>query len=385
MILAIACLAILVWLYLLCVRGGFWRVRVPDPAPRGRAPGVVAPEIVAIVPARDEAAVIGAAVGSLLDQDYGGVLRVVVVDDHSTDGTAEVAAAAAAARTMPDRVEGVTGAPLPDGWSGKVWAMAQGAERAAALAPTADYFLFADADIAHARGNVGDLVARAERDGLVLASLMVLLHCRSAAERALIPAFVFFFAMLYPFAWVADPRRSTAAAAGGCMLVRRAALEKAGGLQAIKGALIDDCALARILKPQGPIRLDLTREAHSLRGYARFADVWRMVARTAYTELRHQPLRLLGAVLGMGVVYIAPLLLALFADGAASWLGLLAWLMMTVAFWPMVRFYRLAAWRAVTLPLVALFYLGATVDSARRHRQGRGGEWKGRMQAPDRA
>jgi hypothetical protein len=169
------------------------------------------------------------------------------------------------------------------------------------------------------------------------------------------------------------------------MLVRRAALEKAGGLQAIKGALIDDCALARILKPQGPIRLDLTREAHSLRGYARFADVWRMVARTAYTELRHQPLRLLGAVLGMGVVYIAPPLLVLFADGAASWLGLLAWLMMIVAFWPMVRFYRLAAWRAVTLPLVALFYLGATVDSARRHRQGRGGEWKGRMQAPDRA
>jgi hopene-associated glycosyltransferase HpnB len=194
-----------------------------------------------------------------------------------------------------------------------------------------------------------------------------------------------FFPMLYPFARVADPRRSVAAAAGGCMLVRRATLEKAGGLQAIKGALIDDCALARVLKPHGPIRLDLTQEAHSLRGYPFFADIWRMVARTAYTELKYQPPRLVGAVLGMGVVYIAPPLLVLFAHGAAFWLGLVAWLMMTVAFWPMVRFYRLGLWRAVTLPLVALFYLGATVDSARRHWQGRGGEWKGRMQAPDRA
>jgi hopene-associated glycosyltransferase HpnB len=380
MILAIACLAALAWLYLLCARGGFWRVRAPEIARRGRAA-----EVIAIVPARDEAAVIGAAVGSLLDQDHAGALHIVVVDDHSTDGTAEAAIAAATARGMRDRLEVVTGAPLPDGWTGKVWAMAQGAERAAALAPKADYFLFTDADIAHARGNVGDLAARAEREGLALASLMVLLHCRSAAERALIPAFVFFFAMLYPFAWVADPLRSTAAAAGGCMLVRRTALERAGGLAAIKGALIDDCALARILKPQGPIRLDLTQDAHSLRGYPGFADIWRMIARTAYTELKYQPVRLLGAVLGMGVVYVAPPLLTLFGHGAAFWLGLAAWLMMMVAFWPMVRFYRLGRWRAATLPLVALFYLGATVDSARRHWRGRGGEWKGRVQAPDRA
>lgn len=376
MLIGLAVLSAIVWLYLVLAHGQFWRVRMDASVQPARTPPVVA-----VVPARNEAEVIGRSVPSLLAQTYPGPFRVLLVDDHSGDGTAERALEAARAAGAPDRLDVLRAAPLPPDWTGKVWAMEQGSNRAAVLMPDAEYVLFTDADITHEPDNLMQLVAKAEAGRLVLTSQMVRLHCASLAERALIPAFVFFFAMLYPFRWVDEPHRCTAAAAGGCMLVRRSALDRIGGMAAIQSALIDDCALAGALKPHGPISLSLTRAARSLRGYPHFEDVWRMVARTAYTELRYQPLRLVGTVLGMSLVFLAPPFLALFASGVAREFGITAWLLMALAYWPMVRFYGLSPLWVVVLPLVAAFYLGATLDSARRHWQGRGGEWKGRVQS----
>jgi hopene-associated glycosyltransferase HpnB len=368
-VLAAASLAI--WLYLLLGRGFFWRARVERTPP---SPGV-APEVVAVIPARDEAAVIGRAVGSLLAQDYAGALSVIVVDDHSRDGTAEVARAAARALGAEEQLRVVGAPPLPSGWTGKLWAQQAGL---AEVPESAAYVLLTDADIEHHGGNVAELVARAEAGRLDLVSLMVRLSNRSFAERALIPAFVFFFAMLYPFAWASDAARPTAAAAGGCMLVRRTALARLGGLARIRDALIDDCALAREIKGGGPIWLGLSRQTVSLRLYPALGDIWRMIARTAYTQLAYSPALLAGTVLGMVVTYLAPPLL-LFAGSAAAWLGLAAWLLMSFSFMPMLRLYGQSPLWAPLLPLIALFYLGATIDSARRHWQGKGGEWKGRV------
>jgi hopene-associated glycosyltransferase HpnB len=360
-----------VWLYLLLGRGFFWRARI-EPAPR---PPGVAPEVVAVIPARDEAAVIGSAVRSLLAQDYAGALSVIVVDDHSRDGTAEAARAAARALGAGPRLRVVAAPPLPAGWTGKLWAQQAGF---AEVPESTAYVLLTDADIEHHRENVAELVARAEAGRLDLVSLMVRLSNRSFAERALVPAFVFFFAMLYPFAWASDAARSTAAAAGGCMLVRRSALARLGGLARIRGALIDDCAFAREIKQGGPIWLGLSPQTVSLRLYPTLGDIWRMIARTAYTQLHYSPALLAGTVLGMAVTYLAPPLL-LFAGGTAAWLGFAAWLLMSIAFVPMLRLYGQSPLWAPLLPVIALFYLGATVDSARRHRLGKGGEWKGRV------
>jgi hopene-associated glycosyltransferase HpnB len=371
-ILAIAAFA--VWVYLIACRGGFWLAAERDDG--GPAPSAW-PAVNAVIPARDEAESVGQTVASLLQQDYRGAFSVVLVDDHSSDGTAAVARQAAA--TAVDRLTVVQGADLPAGWTGKLWAMQQGVDRALANEP--GYLLFTDADIVFAPDTLARLVAQAESEKLVLNSLMVKLRCESFAERAFIPAFVFFFQMLYPFAWVNDRARSTAAAAGGCMLVRREALAAAGGIEAIRGALIDDCALARALKPQGPIRLSLTERAHSIRRYPGLEDIRRMVARSAYTQLNYSPLLLAGTLAGMALVYLAPALLALFGHGAAQTLGLLAWALMAVAFLLILRFYRLAPLWAPVLPLIALGYMAFTLDSAYQYARKRGGLWKGRVQS----
>ncbi|HVV64718.1 MAG TPA: glycosyltransferase [Rhizomicrobium sp.] len=371
MTLALAFLPVLAWLYLVFGRGWFWLTRERDD---GAEPEPQAwPSVVAVVPARNEADVVARSVSSLLAQDYRGSFRVVLVDDQSDDGTAEAA-------PSDSRLEIVAGSARAPGWTGKLWAVKQGAERAAG----ADYLWLTDADIAHAPNNLRNLVARAETGGLVLTSLMAKLHCESFAERLLIPAFVFFFDMLYPFAWVNDPRRTAAAAAGGCMLIRREALERAGGIDAIHGEIIDDCAMGRLMKRQGPIWLGLTERCVSLRPYS-FGDIARMVARSAYAQLSYSPLRLAATVAGMLLVYAAAPLLAVFARGPAQAAGAAAWALMAAAFAPMLRFYRLAPLWGAAMPFIGALYGAFTLASALEHWRGRGGMWKGRAQAMGRA
>jgi hopene-associated glycosyltransferase HpnB len=374
-----------IWLYLLLGRGSFWRAAEQDDAlgePDRAGDPADRPAVAAIVPARNEVDVIGRTIGSLLRQTYPGRFSVVLVDDQSTDGTADAARAAAREADAADALTVISGSEPPAAWTGKLWAMEQGFRHVRSLAKPPDFVLFTDADIAYETPEaVERLVAGARLRNLVLTSLMVKLRCVSAAERLLVPAFVFFFAKLYPFAWVNDPRRATAAAAGGCMLVRREALAAAGGLQAIRGALIDDCALGALLKKQGPIWLGLTERVVSLRPYPRVDDIRRMVVRSAYAELRYSTLRLAGTLVGMALIYVAPPLLTLFAEGPARALGAAAWLMMTLSFVPMLRLYGRAPYWGLALPLIAAIYTGFTLDSAIQHWRGRGGAWKGRFQA----
>lgn len=361
-----------IWIYLIAGRGGFWLAAERDDG--GPTPSAW-PAVIAVIPARNEAPVVGAVIASLLRQDYPGAFSIILVDDQSTDGTAEVARRGAAA----DRLTVLQGAGLPAGWTGKLWAMKQGVAHAQISEPA--YLLLTDADIVYAPDTLTRLVSQAQAEGLVLTSLMAKLRCESFAERALIPAFIFLFQMLYPFAWVRRPDCATAAAAGGCMLVRRDALCAAGGVEAIRGALIDDCALARVLKAQGPIRLSLTDRVRSIRAYESAQDIRRMVARSAYAQLRYSPLLLAGTVAGMALTYLAPVLLALFGHGLAQTAGLLAWTMMAVAFQPTLWHYRLSPLWGPFLPAIALAYLAFTLDSAYQHARKRGGLWKGRVQA----
>ncbi|WP_265920239.1 glycosyltransferase [Cupriavidus nantongensis] len=372
---ALSLLSLAIWGVLLFGRAGFWRVRRPSAAP---APAHW-PEVVAIIPARDEADVIGSAVAGVLGQRYPGPLALVVVDDHSSDGSADIARAAAAITARPQALTVISARELPAGWSGKVWAQSEGLATADRIAPHARYVWLTDADIRHGAGVLAGLVARAEAEQRDLVSLMVRLRCVSAWERLVVPAFVFFFAKLYPFARVRDPRSRVAAAAGGCMLARRAALARIGGFAAIRGELIDDCSLAARIKPGGAIRLDLADDSVSLRPYDDWRSLWEMIARSAYTQLRHSPLWLAGAVAGMVLTYLVPPVLAL---GWGLWPAWLAWAAMALAYLPMLREYRQPWWLAPLLPVTALFYLGATIDSARRYRLRRGGQWKGRSQAP---
>jgi hopene-associated glycosyltransferase HpnB len=374
--LALAGLALAIWLYLLLFRGFFWLVRVPAAV----AAPARWPSVVAVVPARNEAEVVGDAMASLLAQDYPGRFSVVLVDDHSEDGTAEIARAMAGALGRSARLTVIGAQALPAGWTGKLWALSEGVRHVEEGGDPPELLLFTDADIAHHRSNLAELVARLAGEGRDLVSLMVRLRCRSWAERLMIPAFVFFFAMLYPFAWSNDPRKRTAAAAGGCVLLRRGAFDRIGGFAAIRGALIDDCALAKAVKASGGSTwLGLTRQTRSLRPYPRLADIWRMVARTAYAQLRYSPLLLAGTVLGLVITYLVPPVLA-FDDGAAGWFALAAWSAMSLAYLPMVRFYGLSPLWAPLLPATSLVYLAATLDSARRYWRGAGGEWKGRVE-----
>jgi hopene-associated glycosyltransferase HpnB len=329
-----------------------------------------------VVPARNEADAIARSVGSLLAQDYPGDFHIVLVDDQSEDGTGNIARALDGG----GKVSVISGLARPSGWTGKLWAMSQGVAYASREhAP--DYLWFADADIAHTTDNLRQLVSRAEAHKLTLASLMAKLSCVTPAEQFFVPAFVYFFQMLYPFAWVNNLRNSMGAAAGGCMLVRRRDLERAGGLAAVRGALIDDCALGALMKTRGPIWLGLTERAVSIRPYPDMRAIRGMVARSAYAQLRYSPLLLAGTLLGLGVIFILPVLTALVGTGVVRVIGFVAWFLMALTFIPMLRFYRCSPFWGPALPLIGLVYAAFTLDSAVQHWRGRGGMWKGRAQA----
>jgi hopene-associated glycosyltransferase HpnB len=367
------------WAYLTLARGQFWRCRERDDA--GITPPAAWPAVAAIVPARDEADSIARSIQSLLRQDYPGEFLIVLVDDQSRDGTSEIASAAAQSLAKLDRLIVVTGSPPPSGWTGKLWAQHQGFARADELAAAPRYLLLTDADIVHTPDTLRWLVAHAETGRFVLTSLMAKLRCDSPVERLLIPAFISFFQMLYPFAWVNDPARRTAAAAGGCMLARRDALREAGGLVAIRAELIDDCALARKLKRIGPIWLGLTERVDSIRPYPALHDVGRMIARSAYAQLDYSVLMLLATILGLTLIYLVPVLLTVFGGGLERIVGAFCWLLMALLFQPTLRFYRLTPLYGLLLPLIAAIYMWFTCASALAHARGRGGMWKGRVQA----
>jgi hopene-associated glycosyltransferase HpnB len=368
-------LAVLIWAYLLLGRGAFWQIgRV---IVRGGAPGPK-PRVAVIIPARNEAAVIAQSMASLLEQ-AGESLHIFLIDDGSSDGTAQIARQTATSLGKLTSLTVLEGQTLPPGWTGKLWAVNQGVEAARAFAP--DFLLLTDADIAHSPATIPSLVALAENGGYDLVSCLVKLHCRGLAEKLLIPAFGFFFFQLYPPAWVSDSKRSTAGAAGGCLLIRPEALARAGGIEAIRSEIIDDCALARAVKRGGgKLWLGLTEASASIRPHGSFAGIGQMISRTAFNQLHHSILLLLGAVAGLSVTYLlAPgLLFSQYPEPMA--LGAVAWVLMAAAYLPMVRSYRLNPLWALTLPLAALFYLGATIHSAIKFWLGRGGEWKGRVQ-----
>jgi hopene-associated glycosyltransferase HpnB len=385
-ILAAACvLAAVTWVYLVAGHGGYWRTgqRLPPAA----ADPAAWPSVAAVVPARNEAAILPDTLPTLLAQDYPGAFCVVLVDDDSSDGTASVARSLSEAYG-PQRLRLVAGRPTPAGWAGKVWAMEQGVR----ATDSARYVLFTDADIGYAPGTLAALVRAAEGDDRGLVSQMALLRAATSWERLLVPAFVYFFAQLYPFRRVNKPGARTAAAAGGCMLVRRDALEAAGGLERIRGARIDDVALGRLLKSQpDPVRcwLGLTTSVVSRRPYPSLDGLWDMIARSAYTQLRYSPAALAGTLLGLLWLYALPPAatlggLAWLAAGrgaAAGWLaaaGLAGWAIMALSYVPILRLYRLSPLRAPCLPLIAMLYAAMTADSARRYHLGRGGQWKGR-------
>lgn len=360
----VAALAALIWIYLLFGHGRFWQSG-PMLSPERVAAG---PSVVAVVPARDEAPLIARSLGSLLKQDYPGLYRVILVDDGSTDGTAAVA------RSLDGLLTVLPGRSRPAGWAGKLWAVAQGVSDA----EEAEFVLLTDADIVHSPLHLATLVGYAERHRLDMVSEMVELSCVSFAERALIPAFVFFFQLLYPFSWVNEKLRATAAAAGGTVLIRRRALERIGGIAAIRSELIDDVALAAAVKRGGPIWLGHSGLAKSLRPYPRFADIWRMVTRSAYVQLGNSPWLLILCIAGMILVWIVPCLATIFGHGGARILGAVTWAAMAWSYLPTLRRFRISPFWAIGLPLIALFYLAATIGSAVNYYLGRGVAWKGR-------
>ncbi|MBY0304844.1 MAG: glycosyltransferase [Sphingomonas sp.] len=407
-------IALAVWLVLVFGRHGFWLTAERDTRGLPSEPAQW-PTVTAVVPARDEAEVIARSIGSLVAQEYPGDFRIILVDDNSSDGTAEIArgvAGDAAASPSPSgeglgvggasltesalvdsphpnpspKGEGLkgdnhltilSGQPLAPGWTGKLWAVSQGI---AAAGETPDYLWLTDADIAHAPDTLRALVTRAVGDRRVLVTLMARLRCESLAERSLIPAFVWFFQMLYPFGAV-NAAKGVGAAAGGCMLAERAAMERAGGIAAIRNALIDDCAFGAIMKRQGRVWLGLTDRSVSIRDYDSWGSVAAMISRSAYAQLGYSVLALFGTILGLALIYLGPVLLTLFGEGYARWLGLGAWALMAIAFQPMLRFYHRSPLWGVALPGIALFYAGCTFASAWAYWRGRGGMWKGRAQA----
>jgi hopene-associated glycosyltransferase HpnB len=378
--LIIATLALAVWVYLMTARGGYWLAGERDDR-REPAPPAIWPRVTAVIPARDEAETIGTTIRSLLEQSYPGAFSIVLVDDESRDGTAGAARAAAVAAGSSDRLIVLAGRPLPARWTGKLWAVHQGIAQATSAGPAPDYLLLTDADITYGPGALAPLVARAEAGGNVLTSLMVKLRCESVAERIFVPAFVYFFQMLYPFGWVNRRNHPVGAAAGGCMLVRPQALQAAGGIAAIRGALIDDCALGAALKKQGPVWLGLTERVTSARPYEHLVDIRRMVARSAYAQLDYSPLMLAGCILGMALTYLAAPVLAVAGNGLAQALGAATFALMIISYQPILRFYRRSPLWGLALPAIALAYMAFTLDSAYQHVRGRGGLWKGRVQA----
>jgi hopene-associated glycosyltransferase HpnB len=364
-----------IWMYLIAFRGTFWRIELEDRTLMAGPPR----SVVAVIPARDEAEVIGGAVSSLLTQDYGGRLHIIVVDDHSEDGTSAVAREAAEAAGAGNRVTVAAAGPMPSGWTGKLWAMRQGTAIATEMRP--NYLLLTDADIVHAVGNLRRLVARAEAGRYDLVSLMVRLHCCGFWERLLVPAFVFFFFKLYPPRWVADSARDIAAAAGGCMLLRASTLTRVGGLESIRHELIDDCALARRVKAVGRVWLGIAEETRSVRPYGSWRPLWDMISRCAFAQLGYSIAILAALLVLMGLTYLAPPLLLLSRCPMAMAVGGTTWLAMAASFVPTLRIYRCSLLVAPLLPAIALFYMAATLGSAVQFWCGRGGAWKGRFQA----
>lgn len=460
---AIALLSLLIWVVLLLFRGQFWcgteRLNAPvlsvnaDQTSLSGDPTRTDPSIIAVIPARNEADVLPETLRSLLSQRYGGQLRVVLVDDGSTDGTGDLARELAGSlpdvmlmaiedcehdcdddRATGDRTQPVTShansqtqplefavispPPLPTGWTGKLWALDRGIAAARSYWGDSDYVWLTDADICHPPDNLQRLVDRARGDRRELVSLMVRLRCQSVWERLMVPAFIFFFQKLYPFPWVNDPNKAMAAAAGGCILLQTAALDRIGGIGCVRQALIDDCALAWAVKHLEPdsgsavtasldlqtkpqtkppvkppadrpsyrrIWLGLSNSTRSLRPYDSLASLWEMVARTAYTQLNYSPILLGGTILGMILVYLVPPLSTI---GGIAWnipqlaiIGGLTWCGMVVAYRPTLRSYEQPTIAGVLLPAIASIYLLATIDSAWRHWRGRGGAWKGRTYA----
>jgi hopene-associated glycosyltransferase HpnB len=379
----IAFISLVIWVYLLTARGGFWHAEERDDKPeddsRFKAPATW-PSVAVVIPARNEAGSIAQTVSSLCRQDYPGEFRIIVVDDQSDDGTADLARAAAVEAGAPQRLTVMTGSPLPEGWTGKLWALNQG-DALACTPVKPDWLLHTDADIAHSPDNLRKLVLRGINDQLSLVSLMAKLRCDAWFERALIPAFVLFFQMLYPFRWVNQRGHPLAAGAGGCMLIHRESLEAAGGIESIRDEIIDDCALGARLKLQGPIWLGLTERAQSVRPYDNLGEIRKMVSRTAYAQLKYSPLLLAGTLVSLILTFIVPPLATLFGHGWGRFFGLLSWIGMSVAYLPMLRFYQRSGWWAPILPAIAALYSVFTFDSALQHWQGRGGMWKGRAQA----
>jgi hopene-associated glycosyltransferase HpnB len=378
--LSIGILSFAIWLYLVFARGAFWRLRpFDDDAAQHSTPNKW-PSVVAIVPARNEAETIGQTVAALLEQDYPDEFSLIVVDDHSEDATSQIAQRTARERNAESRVEIHAAPTLSAGWTGKLWALNEGVTKSAAHAAT--FYWFTDADIVHAPDTLRRLVARAAQNQLDLTSLMVLLHAKTLPERALIPAFLFFFLKLYPPRWTADANARTAGAAGGCILLRRESLDRLGGFPAIRSEVIDDCALARAVKRSGgKIWMGLTRASVSLRSYGTLTEIRDMIARTAFTQLRYSTLLLAGTLAGLFLTYLAPVVLLFAYNPAPRILALATWMLMSLSFLPTVRFYRVSPLWATLLPLTALFYAWATCLSATRYWLGHGGQWKGRAQA----
>jgi len=347
------------------------------------------PSVCAIIPARNEADVLPVSLKSLLNQDYSGQFSIILIDDQSTDKTGEVAQEIANQLNQSSRLKVISGKPLPIAWSGKLWAMEQGIQSAKNQGLSPDYFLFTDADIEHHSTNLKELVTKAEKENLALTSLMVLLRCDSFWEKFLIPAFVFFFQKLYPFPWVNNPQNKMAAAAGGCILIKRDRLEEIGSIPSLREALIDDCTLAQKIKRlsisdnPSKIWLGLTEKTKSLRPYDSLDTIWNMIARTAYTQLNYSLLLLLGTVLGISLVYLAApviLLLGFYLESRNLMIiSSLTWLLMAIAYLPTLRLYKLSPLWSLSLPIIALFYNLMTIDSALRYWRGQGGGWKGRI------
>ncbi len=386
--LGLTSLSLGIWIGLLCLRGQFWRCDQRLENGQRESPqfkGDEYPSVCAVIPARNEAEMLPMTLRSLLTQSYPGEFSIVLVDDHSTDGTAEFAQGMAEALLKRDRLQVIAAAPLPSGWTGKLWAMAQGIEKAETLTRLPDYFLLTDADIEHDVNNLSRLVAKAQQDDLDLVSLMVLLRCQSFWEKLLIPAFVFFFQKLYPFRWVNDPKNSTGAAAGGCILIRREALTRIGGIATLCDALIDDCTLGQAVKStsKNGIWLGLSQRTRSKRAYDSLKTIWDMVARTAFTQLNYSPWLLLGTLIAMTLVYIVPPVGGIWGGLTGNWLvaiaGFTTWLLMGIAYLPTIKLYRCSRWLAFALPAIAFLYTLMTIDSALRHWQGKGGAWKGRV------
>ena len=367
-----------IWTYLLTSRGSFWKMNVrltPTSTSSSRADR----KVVAVIPARNEADVIGSAIESLLTQDLPVPLDLVLIDDASDDGTAETACAVASHLDRSEQLTVMRGQPLPPRWTGKLWAVAQGVALAQEASP--DYLLLTDADIRHAPGSIRRLLELAEPRQFQLASLMVRLKTETLAERLLIPAFVYFFFQLYPPVWVARVASQTAAAAGGCMLIRSSTLKAIGGIASISQEVIDDCALARAVKRRGhSIWMGLATDTVSLRSYGGFPGVGRMISRSAFYQLRHSPTLLVLTLLALGVTYVLPPLLLLSHRKERRVLGATAFLLMAISYRPIVAEYNRSTFAALSLPLAAVFYAGATIHSAICFWLGIGGQWKGRIQ-----